>query len=99
MFIRTLPEDSKPVLVPEKPEIARKPKPSNGQLVNGESNGTASVAKNASFKRKRSIGEAELDEAQDLFKKRGKVYEAPTKDNDLVVVEDIGNGAILIDDD
>ena len=68
-------------------------------MPNGETNGATAPTNGASSKRKRSIGEAGFDESLNLVKKRGKVYEPPGKSDDLVVVEDTGNGAILIDDD
>ena len=98
-FRRTLPVDSKPILIVEKPDLVRKPKPVKESLHDGETNGTAVPISKASFKRKRSVGEADFDESQDLVKKRGKVHQPPDKNNDLVVVEDTGNGAIFIDDD
>jgi hypothetical protein len=48
------------------------------------------------MKRKRSLDEP--DDDQQVNGKRGKVLEARTEDGP-VVLEDSGNGAILIDDD
>ena len=98
-FRRTLPVDSKPVIIAERPDLVRKPKPVEKPLQDGETNGTAAPIKKASFKRKRSVEEADFDMSEDLVKKRGKVHQPPDKNNDLVVVEDTGNGAIFIDDD
>ena len=83
----------------EKLDIARKPKPSNGNLPNGHGNGIAALSNGASSKRKRSTGEAGLEGITDQIKKRGKVYEKPSKDEDLIYVEDTGDGAIVIEDD
>lgn len=83
----------------QKFDIARKPKPSNGNLLNGDSYGIAASSTVASSKRKRSTGEAGLEEDTDQVNKRGKVYEKPSKDEELIHVEDTGNGAIVIEDD
>ncbi|KAL9120327.1 MAG: hypothetical protein Q9187_003118 [Circinaria calcarea] len=96
---KTLPEHSKPMFIPEKLDIARKPKPSNKNLPNGNWNGTVALSNGANSKRKRSTGEAGLGDVTDQIKKRGKVYEKPSKDEDLIHVEDTGDGAIVIEDD
>lgn len=92
-IIRSLPDDSKPVLVPQKITIARKPKSSTIQpskempTVAASLNGTGS-------KRKRSLEETE--DEQDRGMKRGKKN---LTDDELVIVDDSSNGAIIIEDD
>ena len=94
---RTLPEDSKPIIIPEELVVTRKPRTENGPLSNGLTNGTTHV-NGSGTKRKRDADDAGIN--QDPIAKRGKVHEEATKyDSDPVFLEDSGNGAIVIDDD
>lgn len=81
-------------MVPHTIEVARKPKSLSGPSTNGEVNG-APVHNGLVGKRKRDADEAELDD-QEQIKKRGKI-QVPANNDDLVVLDDSSNGAILID--
>ena len=94
---RTLPEDSKPILMPESLKIGRKPRVTGELLPNGFTDAKTAHTNGTGTKRKRDADEAGLDE--DLISKRGKVHELPPKKDDPVVLNDTGNGAIVIDDD
>ena len=67
--------------------------------MNGETNSNLHPTNGTGSKRKRSVEEAELNDDLDQIAKRGKVYEKPNPDGNSVIVEDDGNGAILINDD
>jgi len=82
--------------MPARVEIARKPKVHDETPIHGGTNG-ASATNGTSTKRKRSVDEAEIEQLE--IKKRGKVREASSKDDNLVVLDDAGDGAIVIDDD
>ena len=88
--------------MPETLEIARKSKSkaSSDQPPGYATNGT-SVKPGSGVKRKRSsdvITNGTTD--HDITPKRGKFSaEKSSKDDDLIVVEDSGTGAIVIDDD
>jgi ubiquitin-like 1-activating enzyme E1 B len=94
---QSLPEDSKPIYLAEKLDIARKPKPTPPT----ETNGHAVVVTNGiNGKRKRGATEADLED--DLVRKRGKVAEQSSvaaQNGDIIVLDDSTNGAILIDDE
>lgn len=94
---QSLPEDSKPIHLAEKLDIARKLKPTPPT----ETNGHAVVVTNGvNGKRKRGATEADLED--DLVRKRGKVSEQSSfaaQNGDIIVLDDSTNGAILIDDD
>ncbi|MCJ1269330.1 E1 ubiquitin-activating protein uba2 [Lobaria immixta] len=92
---QTLPEDSKPVLVPHHITITRKAKPSSTHPSNEKPTAAASLNGTGS-KRKRNL--EEIEEKQDHSTKRGKVQKNLTND-DLVIVDDSSNGAIVIEDD
>ena len=97
---RTLPEDSNPVVLVEKPEISRRPKPVDRPILNGNSNGTNGVKvadQSIGVKRKRSADQLDFD--HDPIKKRGKVEETTSDESSLIFLDDSSNGAILIDDD
>ncbi|KAI9871470.1 MAG: E1 ubiquitin-activating protein uba2 [Pleopsidium flavum] len=91
---KALPEESKPILVPQKLEVARKPKSISAPTTNGAGN-RVPVQNGFVGKRKRNADEADLDE-QEQTRKRGKL-QATTTDNDLIVLDDSSNGAIVID--
>ncbi|KAF2804850.1 putative ubiquitin-like activating enzyme [Mytilinidion resinicola] len=91
-----LPKDSKPIHLPEKLSIARKPKQTPAP---SETNVNGAVT-NGAVKRKRDADEAELED--ELIRKRGKVAEESSKaiqNGDAIVLDDSADGAIVIDDD
>ena len=97
-------DDTNAIVLPEELKIAKRPKaspqPTNGVSgTNGnasEPNGLANGTANGATKRKAT--DADIDE--DIIRKRGKVMEEPEKkDDDLVVLDDSNEGAIVIDDD
>ena len=92
---RTLPEDSKPVLVPHKITIARKAKPFTTQISH-EKPTSAAPLNGTGSKRKRSL--EEVEDGHDRNMKRGKNLTNLTND-EVVVVDDSSNGAIVIEDD
>lgn len=92
---RTLPDDSKPVLVPHKLNIARKAKTSTTQPWKAIPTAVTTLNGTGS-KRKRSLDEVE--DEQDRNMKRGKVQKNVSND-ELVIVDDSSNGAIIIEDD
>lgn len=93
--LRSLPADSKPVIIPEKPEIARKPRNNNGTVA--ETNGTAQPSNGLPSKRKRSIGEVDVDEGDTV--KRSRIYAPTTAGDEVILVDDRSKGTIVIDDD
>ena len=91
---QAIPEDSKPVQVPQKIEVARKPK---AATTNGDTNGVhgangVSGTNGTGIKRKRSRSP---EEQQDP--KTAKIQKTSNTD-DLIVLDDSSNGAIIIDD-
>ncbi|KAL2044295.1 hypothetical protein N7G274_003000 [Stereocaulon virgatum] len=92
---KSLPGDTKPVQVPGKLHIARKPKEVPAPTANGASNGHAEIT---GTKRKRS-----LEEDSQREPKRGKIQMNFNTDgfliNDVVIADDQNDGAIVIDDD
>ena len=107
---RSLPENSRPIVIPERVEVVRRTNTISGQpsFTNGHTNGTTNGVE-APSKRKRDADEAELDVEQET-KKRGRVLEQPVKTNghhsngngdDVIHLDDDagGGGAIMIDDD
>ncbi len=103
---RTLPPDSKPVILPQELAIPPKPKVAAERVLNGHSENSAAPSNGPGMKRKRSPGDSTCDQEQLLKRKReGCPSEAePTlkrgkiDKDDLVIVDDSHNGAILIDD-
>ncbi|KAL9127691.1 MAG: hypothetical protein Q9217_003490 [Psora testacea] len=92
---KSLPSDSKPVLLPSELKIARKSKilPTLMSLTNGITNGhTPTDISAAGSKRKRSLEETS-DTAQQALKK-GK-----TEMDDSIIIGDSHDGAIVINDD
>lgn len=77
--------------------IARKPKMNSEALPNGAVNGAAST-NGSGTKRKRSADEASINQLEQISK-RGKVKETSSNGDDLVVLDDAGDGAIVLDDD
>ncbi|KAF2088735.1 ThiF family protein [Saccharata proteae CBS 121410] len=91
---QSLPEDMKPIRLPEKLDIARKPKAAAAPATNGHDN---AATNGVGEKRKRDAAAAELEDEQ--IRKRGKVAEEPAGKDDIIVLDDSTAGAILIDDD
>jgi ubiquitin-like 1-activating enzyme E1 B len=92
---KALPEDGKPVLLVTKPDIARRPrKPAaetNGETViaiDPMANGTSTA------KRKRVADDADLDGGTPIKKAQAAAFT-----DDAIVLDDKGDGAIVIDDD
>lgn len=85
--------ESNPIVAPEKLDIPLKPPTAAALVANGTNGATTEMAIG---KRKREADEASLEE--ELTKKRGKVAEANALDDNVVLVDDSTNGAILIDD-
>ncbi|KAK4995081.1 E1 ubiquitin-activating protein uba2 [Elasticomyces elasticus] len=82
-------------LFPELLHIPRRPKAPVQS--NGHADGAPKPVEMVdTFKRKRVASEAELEDEQ--RRKKGKVMEQPAGD-DVIMVEDTGGGAIMIDDD
>lgn len=77
--------------------IARRPKVNSGAHLNGAVNGAHST-NGTSTKRKRSADDASIDQ-QEQSSKRGKVKEASANGDDLITLDDAGDGAIILDDD
>lgn len=96
-------EDAKPIALNEELKIAKKPKAPTPEINgNASTNGTAlaasSLTNGTTNGSKRTANEAGLDE--DIVRKKGKVFEVPKKDDDdLIVLDDVNEGAIVIDDD
>lgn len=95
---KALPEDKKPVVLVTKPDIARRPRKSaagtNGEAINvvdPVTNGTSTA------KRKRVADEADLD-GDTPVKKAQAPASVPGVDN-TIILDDKGDGAIVIDDD
>ncbi|KAF2463396.1 ubiquitin-activating enzyme E1 3 [Lindgomyces ingoldianus] len=93
-----LEKNAKPLRLAGELRIASKPKVAPPVTVNGHThpivNGNS--ANGVVGKRKRDADEAELE--IDLVKKRGKVIAVAAED-DIIIVEDSNDGAIVIDDD
>ncbi|KAJ4367622.1 E1 ubiquitin-activating protein uba2 [Neocucurbitaria cava] len=96
--------DAKPISLPEDLKIAKKPK-APAPEVNGHAtmNGTVPVTNGvttgtANGATKRKADEADLED--DIVRKKGKVMEEPKQNgDDVVIVDDANDGAIVIDDD
>ena len=95
---KSLPEDSKPVQLPQTLSIARKPKLA-APVTNGDTNGHT-ADNSAGRKRKRSLEINETDPQQEA--KRSKMqmnFKAEGyQDDELVIADDPNEGAIIIDD-
>ena len=98
---KSLPEDAKPVVLITKPDIARRPrKPAvetNGETVSvmePVANGTSTA------KRKRTADDDDLHGSTPVKKAQAQVATTSVSGvEDAIVVEDKGDGAIVIDDD
>ncbi|KAF4307242.1 hypothetical protein GTA08_BOTSDO05022 [Botryosphaeria dothidea] len=98
---QTLPEDTKPIHLPEKLEIPHKPKVAHEQTTetNGHDIAAANGVDDQRSHRKRTAESAGLEDEQ--LRKRGKVAEEsvptqPNDPNDIIVLDD--NAPITIDD-
>ena len=109
---RSLPADSKPVILPHKLDVPRKPRiADDSQLVPEpipQSNGTLALTNGNGMKRKRSPEDSVLDQEQLLKRKRNDEdsidLSTPNKkgkmaEDDMIVLDDSNGGAIVIDDD
>ena len=110
---RSLPADSKPVLLPDKLDVPRKPRIVNeSQSIPeplSQTNGTPALTNGNGTKRKRSPEDSVLDQEQLLKRKRNdeestdlstpKKKGKMAKDDDMIVLDDSNGGAIVIDDD
>lgn len=103
---KPLPKDSNPIVLTTKFTITRKPKAvADATLVtNGASTLTSGTTNGNGQKRKRAVESEEVE--ADVTRKRGKVAEeagtarpATNAHSNAVIIEDHGNGSILIDDD
>ena len=91
-------EDGKPVVLVTKPDIARRPRKPAAEM-NGETviavdpmtNGTSTA------KRKRTADDADLDGGTPVKKAQAVAFVPGTED--AIVLDDKGDGAIVIDDD
>ena len=111
---RPLPTDSKPIILPRKLEIARKPKivtDSQPDALATTNSLPATGLNGTGAKRKRSPEDSVLDQEQLLKRKRSEADQpadavAAKKnkitgagDNDMIVLDDSSGGAIVIDDE
>ncbi|KAF2704568.1 hypothetical protein K504DRAFT_449560 [Pleomassaria siparia CBS 279.74] len=94
---KTLDKDTRPIHLPGKLKIGTKPKASAPE-VNGNGNEHNHPVTNGVTNGKRKRG-AEDNLEDDLVKKRGKVAAAPAVADDIILVDDATDGAIVIDDD
>ena len=97
---KSLPEDTKPVVLAAKPDIARRPKKpaveTNGETVKVRepvANGTSTA------KRKRTADDADLDGATPVKKAQSQTAPSDAGVEDAIALEGKGDGAIVIDDD
>jgi len=101
-----LPPDSKPVILPHKLAIPSKPKAAAEKVSNGNVDSSAAPFNGVSMKRKRSPGDSTYDQEQLLKRKREEhpseaeptMKRGKADTDDLVIVDDSHDGAILIDD-
>ena len=97
---KSLPEDGKPVVLVTKPDIARRPRKPAGET-NGEIASDAELLVNgtSTAKRKRTADDADLDGATSVKKALAQTATSASGVQDAIVVDDMGDGAIVIDDD
>lgn len=103
---KSLPSDSKPVILPQKIEIPVKPTITEAPIPNGEANGSAMPLNGIAAKRKRSLDDSFYDQEQLVKRKRETDSETKqlspgngtAKAEDAIVLDDSSNGAIVIDD-
>ncbi|KAK4690428.1 ubiquitin-like 1-activating enzyme E1 B, partial [Lecanoromycetidae sp. Uapishka_2] len=96
---KALPEDSNPVQVLGKLEIARKPKLAAAPMTNGNTNGHVEPSP-AGTKRKRDLDESEASpqRAPKLAKMQRNVKAEESRGDDVIIADDEHDGAIVIDD-
>lgn len=92
---KSLPESEKPVLLPSGFEVPRKPT-IDAEQIQQKVNGTITPP-TSQGKRKRELSLEEPGIDGQLPTKRGKVQNG-SQDDELIIVEDSSNGAIVIDD-
>ena len=92
---RSLPEDTNPVQIPSKLDIARKPKIVPTPTTNGYINGHCEPS---SSKRKRSL-EDDVKERPKRSKTQVNVKAEASQSDDVIIEDDGNNGAIVIDSD
>ena len=95
---RSIPEPSKPIVIPEPFNVARKPRPTDAPQAEAPLNGVPPV-NGADKRRKRSLEDVGRDDAE--VRKRAKVFEPPPHppDDNVVIPDAHTDGAIVIDDD
>ncbi|EKG19357.1 hypothetical protein MPH_03220 [Macrophomina phaseolina MS6] len=96
---QTLPEDAKPIHLPDKLDIPHKPRTAQEERTNGHDVAATNGVDDQRSQRKRTAESAGFDDEQ--LRKRGKVAEEsiplqPTVAEDIVVIDD--NAPITIDD-
>jgi ubiquitin-like 1-activating enzyme E1 B len=98
---KALGKDSKPIRLQEQVKIATKPSIAPAADTNGHTHPVANGVTNGvtNGKRKRDLDDVEPGVESENMKKRGKVATAPASKDDIVVVDDAADGAIVIDDD
>ncbi|KKY27457.1 putative ubiquitin-like activating enzyme [Phaeomoniella chlamydospora] len=97
LFIKSkvLPLGSKPILLVDKPDIARRPKPATTDLyIDGAQEDATSKLMNGNSKRKREVEEAEAEEARSA--KKGKTT-IDSSGAAVIVADETDSGAIVID--
>lgn len=90
-------EDAKPIYLAEKVNIPAKPKIAATPGANGHSHSITNGVTNGTHEgnRKRKADQAELED--ELVKKKGKVAAKPD-DDEVLIIDDANDGAIVIDD-
>ena len=98
---RSLPSDSKPLHLVSMPEIARKPKPPVSAEQNGLATGVASTSTSNGIlgRRKRDSDVAEIMDEPPTKKRVGATVKSIPGQEEAIVIDDAGDGAIVIDDD
>ncbi|KAL9109159.1 MAG: hypothetical protein Q9227_006084 [Pyrenula ochraceoflavens] len=111
IMAKDLPEDAKPVALPEKPDIARRPKKlaaatEDQPIADGEmtapaardGNGeVAQVLEGTGMKRKRALSSPEMPDAEPLAKKGKAAASSAEKGDGVIVLDGEEEGAIVLD--
>ena len=93
-----MPDDSKPIILPEEIEIARKSKSlEKVAATNGVTSGGSQIHEAISTKRKRSLEQPAIGSSRKV--KKSKLRAEAFNDDEPLLVADSGNGAIVIEDD
>ena len=94
-----MPDNSKPIVALDRVEVAKRPSAvSTPAASNGHVHGVEAI--NGTVNKKRTADDAGLEVNQ--TQKRGKAVAEPTansKVDEPIVLDDVGTGAIIIDDD